>query len=60
MVRAQAEACTTTEWGNLTMKVLNLILAVAGWVWTGLVILFALFYHVGYKAAVREKSQASP
>ena len=42
------------------MKVLNVFLAVAGWVWTVLVIFFALGHHLGYKAAQREKTGATP
>ena len=42
------------------MQVLNTFLAVAGWVWTGLVLFFAAGYAVGYKAAAREKTQATP
>jgi len=42
------------------MKVLNVFLAVAGWVWTVLVILFAGFYALGYKAAAPEKTEKNP
>ncbi len=42
------------------MKVLNVFLAVAGWVWTVLVILFAGFYALGYKARDREKTETTP
>ena len=42
------------------MTVLNTFLAVSGWVWTVLVLFFAAGYFVGYKAAVRQRSQASP
>ena len=60
MVRAQAKACTTTERGETPMQVLNTFLAVAGWAWTVLVIFFALGHHLGYKAAQREKTGATP
>jgi len=42
------------------MQVLNTFLAVAGWVWTGLVVFFAVGYAVGYKAAAREKTETTP
>jgi hypothetical protein len=42
------------------MQVLNTFLAVAGWVWTVLVLFFAAGYAVGYKAAAREKAEATP
>ena len=42
------------------MQVLNTFLAVAGWVWTLLVICFAAGYMLGYKSAAREKTQTSP
>ena len=51
---------THHEWGNQTMTVLNTFLAVAGWVWTVLVLFFAAGYALGYKAAAREKTVATP
>jgi len=42
------------------MTVLNAFLAVAGWVWTVLVLCFAAGYWVGYKSALRESSAAAP
>jgi len=42
------------------MTVLNTFLAVAGWAWTVLVLFFAAGYVVGYKAAARQKTEATP
>jgi len=42
------------------MTVLNTFLAVAGWVWTALVIFFAAGYALGYKAREREKTETTP
>ena len=42
------------------MTVLNTFLAVAGWVWTVLVVFFAAGYAVGYKAGASEKSATNP
>jgi hypothetical protein len=42
--------------GQSSMTVLNTFLAVAGWVWTALVVFFAAGYAVGYKAALRESA----
>ena len=39
------------------MTVLNAFLAISGWVWTVLVLFFAAGYFVGYKAALREKTE---
>ena len=42
------------------MQVLNTFLAVAGWVWTVLVICFAAGYVLGYKSARQEKTETAP
>jgi hypothetical protein len=42
------------------MQVLNTFLAVAGWVWTVLVICFAAGYMLGYKSAGQEKTETTP
>jgi len=42
------------------MTVLNTFLAVAGWVWTVLVVCFAAGYALGYKAGASEKSAINP
>lgn len=42
------------------MTVLNTFLAVAGWVWTVLVLFFAAGYYVGYKAKQRQEAQTTP
>ena len=51
---SEGEACLApTEWENL-LTVLNTFLAVAGWVWTVLVLFFAAGYAVAYKSAKRD------
>jgi tryptophan-rich sensory protein len=42
------------------MTVLNTFLAVAGWVWTVLVVCFAGGYALGYKAGARQKTATNP
>ena len=42
------------------MTVLNTFLAVAGWVWTVLVVCFAAGYVLGYKAGANEKAATNP
>ena len=49
-----------TNGAKFTMTVLNTFLAISGWVWTVIVLFFAAGYFVGYKAALRERSQAGP